>query len=130
MGRVLAIGAVAAALSGCGTVQNFQRGSIVDATVYGGVDIAADRLKTYPPDGTEAMRGECDVVFSAVGDTATLPITVTTEVIRAIRAAQCAPPNAPNPKRPPPLPPPSTSSAPPQPGTSTAPPSQGSTSAP
>ncbi|QJW97562.1 hypothetical protein [Frigoriglobus tundricola] len=133
MRRVLAIGAVAAALGGCGTVQNFQRGSIVDATVYGGVDIAADRLKAQPQDGREAMRGEVDVALSAVGDTATLPITITTELIRAIRAAYyCTPQNAqPNPQRPPPpplpppLPPPSTSAAPPQPGTSTAPPPHG-----
>ncbi len=131
MGRVLAIGAVVAALSGCGTVQNFQRGSIVDATVYGGVDIAADRLKTHPPDGTEAMRGACDVVLSAVGDTVTLPITVTVEVARAIRAAYCTPPSAqPNPQRPPPPPPPGTSAAPPQPDTSTAPSPHGPSPAP
>ena len=83
MKRVLAIGALLLALTGCGTVQNFQRESPARPTPYGGVDIAADRYKTHPeiPGALIYSDAACaaDVALSAVGDTLTLPITLTLE---------------------------------------------------
>ena len=80
MTRVLAIGALACALTGCGTMGNFQRESLTQATPYGGVRIAADG---FTPDAADFVaidypRVLCaaDVALSAVGDTLTLPVTL------------------------------------------------------
>ena len=81
MKRVLAIGALACALTGCGTVQNFSSPSRPGPTVYGGVEIAAERFTPGSQNDGFALAFMwpayvADVGASAVGDTLTLPITV------------------------------------------------------
>ena len=79
MKRVLAIGVLLLALTGCGTVENFNRGGISEATPYGGVEVAVVPFKPglkncgFPPVvGLPFYTG--DVVLSAIGDTVTLPV--------------------------------------------------------
>jgi hypothetical protein len=80
MRRVLAIGALLLAVTGCGTMGNFTRESPLDATPYGGVEIAVDWTKTRPriPDVLlySDSLAATNVALSAVGDTLTLPITL------------------------------------------------------
>jgi uncharacterized protein YceK len=92
MKRVLAIGALLIALTGCGTVQNFQRESPSKPTPYGGVEIAVDRFSpSSQGHGIWLMAAwpavVADVGLSAVGDTLTLPITVTLVVWRVVNIA-------------------------------------------
>jgi uncharacterized protein YceK len=81
MRRVVAIGALLLALTGCGTVQNFERDGVSGATPYGGVSIATHRYRAKPQDGggikIDFPDSLCaaDVALSAVGDTLTLPVT-------------------------------------------------------
>ncbi|MBN9120822.1 MAG: hypothetical protein J0I06_17010 [Planctomycetes bacterium] len=87
MKRVLAIGSLLSALVGCGTAANFARESPSHATPYGGVQIAVDRFEAPPgiPGAliySDSARA-ADVVFSAVGDTLTLPIAVALVAWRA-----------------------------------------------
>ncbi len=91
MRRVLAIGALVSALTGCGTVENFKRGGVGEATPYGGVEIAAEPF--HPPPGVmncgfPALYGypffAGDVVLSAVGDTLTLPVILGAKVKGAL----------------------------------------------
>lgn len=79
--RISAIAALAFALTGCGTARNFQREATTDATVYGGVKIAADGFTPGSDMAATWLKYmwplvAADVVFSAVGDTLTLPVTV------------------------------------------------------
>lgn len=80
MKRVLAIGALLCALTGCGTVSNFQRDRITDATPYGGVKIAASGFNPSESDyvAIDLPPALCatDVALSAIGDTVTLPVTI------------------------------------------------------
>jgi hypothetical protein len=92
MTRVLAIGPLLFALTGCGTGQNLKCGVFAGATPYGGVEIAVDRYKSTPHNGDftrldvpQALRA-ADVALSAVGDTLTLPITGSVAVWRAGQA--------------------------------------------
>ena len=85
MKRVLAIGMLLLALTGCGTVQNFTDGWERKTRPYGGVKIAAAQFSGDLV--AIAMMWPfyaADVVFSAVGDTATLPVTVPLAVANAI----------------------------------------------
>ncbi len=87
MKRVLAFGALLLTVTGCGTMANFQRESLADATPYGGVKIAAEQFRPAPQYsglptncGVPPVLGwpffAADVVGSAVADTLTLPVTV------------------------------------------------------
>ncbi len=85
MRRVLAIGALLIALSGCGTVQNFRREPATEATVYGGVEIAAGRFNEDPI--AVALLWPfwaADVVLSAAGDTLTLPFAISLAITKGI----------------------------------------------
>ena len=83
MRRVLAIGALALALTGCGTAQNFRRESPLDAEPYGGVKIASERLgdEVVAASETWPLRA-ADVALSAAGDTVTLPVTASLKTWR------------------------------------------------
>lgn len=85
MTRVLAIGTLACALAGCGTVKNFTEGHNGETKPYGGVKIAAagfsDDLVVIAMTFPFIV---ADVVFSAVGDTASLPVTVPAAIIYAV----------------------------------------------
>lgn len=80
MKRVLAIGSLLLALTGCGTVANFSRESRALPTPYGGVEIAVEEFKKAPRIPNTLLFSDYayapNVVFSAIGDTLTLPITV------------------------------------------------------
>lgn len=92
MKRVFAIGALVCALSGCGTVQNFERGGAVsNAVPYGGVEIAAERQKAGPHggdftqfDSQQEWITAADVAGSVIGDTLTLPLTIAFQVAHDI----------------------------------------------
>ncbi len=88
MNRLLAIGALACALAGCGTVANFNREAPAQARPYGGVEIAAENFR--PSSEMAAVwldflwpLAAVDVVLSAVGDTLTLPFAAWPMVERA-----------------------------------------------
>jgi uncharacterized protein YceK len=90
MKRVFAIGALVCALTGCGTVQNLERGPLSTAVPYGGVEIAAAQLKAKPAGG-DFVRMDfpewlcaADVVFSAVGDTLALPVIIPFQIVHDI----------------------------------------------
>jgi uncharacterized protein YceK len=92
MKRVFAIAVLVCALTGCGTVQNFERGgSVSNAVPYGGVEIAAERQKAGPHggdftqfDSQQEWRSAADVAGSVVGDTLTLPLTIAFQVAHDI----------------------------------------------
>jgi uncharacterized protein YceK len=89
MKRVLAIGALLLALTGCGTVENFTGRSHGYARPYGGTQIAVDRFST-PDDAELATKlplWAADLPLSFVGDTLTLPITLTLIAWRACNLA-------------------------------------------
>ena len=116
MKRVLAFGAIICILTGCGTVQNFERGGAMsNATPYGGVEIAAERMKAGPHEG-DFMRLDdqppwlttADVVGSAIGDTLTLPVTIALQVAHDINEYYFTPEKPPatgREQRNPPIPP-------------------------
>lgn len=100
MRRVLAFGALACALTGCGTVNNFH-GSWQNSRPYGGVDLALDDIE-QSKQGTVVLPWlvwpmiVSNVPLSAVGDTVTLPVTLTAEAVRAINAYYFPPEPQPN----------------------------------
>jgi uncharacterized protein YceK len=102
MRRVLAIGALVSALTGCGTVSNLRRGPVTDATPYGGVEIAVEQCRPKRQSGDfirvdfPAPLDVMDVALSAVGDTITLPVTLVAAVGRSINAYYF-PPDEPKP---------------------------------
>lgn len=84
MKRVVAIGVLLLALTGCGTVKNFSRESQSVPVPYGGVKIAVTQFNEDPI--AVALMWPfwaTDVVLSAAGDTLTLPIAVTMVAWRA-----------------------------------------------
>jgi uncharacterized protein YceK len=98
--RRLVVGAfLAFALTGCGTARNFTEGWQGRTEPYGGVRIALDGPDT-PGDRIGAAFFPTDVPLSAVGDTLTLPITLSVAVARKIKAYY-NPPVSPEPPAPP-----------------------------
>ena len=100
MKRVLAIGALLLALTGCGTVKNLAHDSRTGPAVYGGVEIAADRFTPGSQNEGFALAFmwpayAADVGLSAVGDTLTLPLALAIQITNDINAYYFPPERSP-----------------------------------
>ncbi len=85
MTRAILLGVVAFAFTGCGTVENFTRQEDAGTRpleVYGGVSRSVEAVKS----NNDAALRASDVAFSAIGDTLTLPITLSAAIARVIDA--------------------------------------------
>ena len=97
MKRVVAIGALLFALTGCGTVENFTDGCAGRTKPYGGTQIAVDRFGKAR-DAELALKGSlwlADMPLCVIGDTLTLPLALAIQITGDINAYYFPPEKAP-----------------------------------
>lgn len=84
MTTYLSMVALATCTLGCGTALNFEKGGLENPKIYGGVAASMEMAKTSAESSPiRSAAFIADVPLSFVGDTLTLPITLTAAVIHS-----------------------------------------------